>query len=193
MRPAEKNLQKQSPASLPSPGRRKFLRNLLAAAALAPLSCSREKDAPAQSRKSIFRNRELRLGDSAIILEECRDDGKIQSAKFRILHEGKAFPDSVSMLVPGHLSVSSFQPSVPGYEIMVESISCGELPSASLAITKKQQEEAPSAAASDLLVPGSAIAFAASLVLWAVQRRNEAAEKEPIILSPKRPEPSEPL
>ncbi len=185
MRPAEKNAQNKPAASIPDPRRRKFLKNILIAGALAPIACSKEGKAPEESRKTIYQNRELRLGISRIILEECRNDGKIQSAKFRIFREGRTPTDSISLAVPGYLSMGD---CIPGYEVYVESILCGKAPSACLAVTHKPAEEGPNAASSDLPVIASAIAFAASLILWAVRRREEAAENEPIILSPKRPE-----
>lgn len=184
---AEKNPQKEPVASLPNPGRRRLLRDVLVVFALAPIACKSETDST--KRQRVYQNREFPLGSSRIVFEGCKNENGIQSAHFKIHRKGIGrLPDSVSMLVP---SLFKIREGETEYEVNVEGVSCSGIQSADLLIVKKsipaENSQLSSAIKGDIPVFASALSLIGAFILIAMRRKPEPEEERGIPLSPKRP------
>ncbi len=186
MRQAEKNPQKEPAASPPNPERRKFLRNVLLAGALAPLACSKE---PSETSRPItlIQNRPFRVGEISLALTSCREGGEFPSVSINIYKKGAPGADhSVSMLVPASFR---FQAGGFEYELQAESVSFGTPNSMSGSLVRKglapQGGAESGAKGADLFTMGAALGLV-SAILFAIFERKTNAPDEGIVLPPKR-------
>jgi len=186
MREAEKNPQKQPIAFPPNPERRKFLRNVLFAGALAPLACSRQPS-EASMPITLIQNRPFQLGRISIMLTSCSEGAEFPSVSIDIYKKGASGPEhSVSMLVP---SSFKFENGGLEYELHVESIQYGTPNSASAVLTKKESQAQNGgerhAETADFFTIGTGAAFLAAIFL-AISGRKSRVPDDGLILPPKR-------
>lgn len=189
MKPAEKAPQKEPAASPPNLERRRFLRNVLVAGALAPLACSKE---PSETSRSItlLQNRPFQVGGLSLLLTSCREGREFPSVSISICQQcGPGPGHSVSMLVPGSFR---FQEGSSEYYLYVESISHGKPDSANITLTKKdgtpQHDGERHPETTDLFTIGAGAAFLAALFLAIFQKdKGSSCDGLGLPLSPKRP------
>jgi len=186
MKPAEKNSENKPVASPPNPERRRFLRDVLVAGALAPLACS---STPSQTGQRIIlmQGRQIQFGKTSLVLTSCREGGEFPSASIDIYKENvPGAQESVSMIVP-----SSFKLSDSGfaYELYVERVSCGTSNYASAVLVKKeaqiQDDGKRHPESTDIFTIGAAVCLIGSL-FFAIFERKSRLPDEGILLPPKR-------
>jgi len=186
MKPAEKNSENKPVASPPNPERRRFLRDVLIAGALAPLACS---STPSQTGQRIIlmQGRQIQFGKTLLVLTSCREGGEFPSASIDIYKENvPGAQDSVSMIVP-----SSFKLSDSGfeYELYVERVSCDTPNYASAVLVRKEAQTQDDGKrhpeTADIFTVGAAFAFITSIGLAILGRKSRLPD-DGFILPPKR-------
>ena len=186
MKTAEKNPENRPVASPPNPGRRRFLRNVLLAGALAPLACSAPPTETAERRR-LFQNGSIRAGGTSISLASCNYGKEYPSAHLDLKKDGgQGMPSRVSMIVP---SSFEFQDGGFEYELYVDNVSCGTPQSADVTLVKKgaqpQDDGKRHPETSDFFTIGAGVAFLASIFLAIFERKTRLPD-EGLILPPKR-------
>ncbi len=186
MKQAKRNPQQEPAACPPNLERRRFLRNLLAAGALAPVACS--KSQPETGKPvTLVQGRHLDIGDISIVLTSCGEGEGCPSASIDIYKQGvPGAAYSVSMLVPCPLD---FQANGFEYELQVESISCGKPGHASATLIKKGpsagDNPSQNGGGTDIFTIGAALGLIGAL-LFAVFERKGRPREDRVFLSPKR-------
>lgn len=173
-------------ASPPNPERRRFLRNVLIAGALAPLACSKEPAETAERRR-LFQNSGIRAGSTSISLASCNYGNEYPSAHLDLRKDGDpGMPGRVSMIVP---SSFEFQDGGFEYELYVDNVSCETPQSADVTLVRKgaqaQDDGKRRPETTDLFTIGAAAAFLGS-IFFAIFERKSHLPDEGIILPPKR-------
>jgi hypothetical protein len=186
MKPAEKIPEGKPAASPPNPERRKFLRNILVAGALAPFACSKEPTETAE-RHTLFQNRSIRAGGTAIIFDSCNYGNEYPSAHFTIRKDGSQdVPRRESIIVPASFK---FDEGRFEYELYADNVSCGAPQSADITLVRREAQSQDDGKrhpeTSDLFTIGAAAALLAS-IFFAIFERKSHVPDEGLLLPPKR-------